>query len=145
MIEAQASVMGAPLERTSLRFLNGAGRLYGGLCLIVGLTFVAVSIFDPADRVVHLGGRAFLLVFGAAFLVAKTSSGCTDSVLGRTRPTSGARTSGSPERCQPRTRRTRGRRPPVTGCAGGRATTYLYPVREEALAPRGPMRTSFGT
>lgn len=74
MIEAQASVMGAPLERTSLRFLNGAGRLYGGLCLIVGLTFVAMSIFDPADRVVHLGGWAFLLVFGAAFLVAKPAT-----------------------------------------------------------------------
>ena len=48
-------------------------------------------------------------------------------------------------RDQPRTSRTRGRAAPLTGCAGGRATTYLYPVRDEALAPRGPMRTSFGT
>src|SRR5262249_10850051 len=33
---------------------------------------------------------------------------------------------------QPRMSLTRGRAPPATGWSGGRATTYLYPVRDEA-------------
>jgi len=63
--------MGAPLERALLRFLNGAGRVFGALCLVAGLAFVAGGMFTAVDRLLNLGAGAFLLVIGVAFLVVK--------------------------------------------------------------------------
>lgn len=63
--------MGARFDRAFLRFFNGAGRVFGALCLVWGLAFVAAGVFASADRGVNFGAGVLLLVTGVAFLGVK--------------------------------------------------------------------------
>ena len=136
--------MGVRFVRAYFRFFTALARLTGVLFVLGGAWGLATAGRQaPDDRGLVIIVSLFGLLAGVGLLVASPATP-EARVCARTPPISAARTTGRPD-AQPRTSRTRGRAPPLAGCAGGRATTYLYPVRALALAPRGPMRTSFGT